>query len=322
MHAHSFYLLAPGEMAWVKEELPALRPDEVLVQTTAGAISIGTELPKFRGTSRGGHSAHYPQMTGYESVGRIVACGSAVKRLKIGDRVVGFYGHRTYGIMPAAKAIAVPPDISEAVALLAILSCDVTKGIRKLQPRAEEAILITGAGTIGLLTIFMLKAHGLQTIDVIEPLAERTALALAFGADSAGPTAGKREGGYNVGIECSSHNAAFETLQEHMATGGRICVLADGNIEPLTLSPAFHEKELMVAGSSDGWNYQEHARLFFPLARTKHELLEQLYGYKTQPDDLRETFRRLARKEITPIKVLVQYRNEVIVPARQALPAS
>ena len=307
MHAHSLLLTAPRHLTWVKEELSGLRPDEVLIQTTASAISIGTELPKFQGTSRNSQPAHYPCMTGYESAGKVLACGSAVQRLHIGERVVAFYGHRTHAIIPETKAIAVPEDLPDAIALLAILSCDVTKGIRKLQPRADEAVLVTGAGTIGLLTVLMLKTLGIQTIDVIEPRPKRCSLALQLGASHAGPSHPTGENGYNIGIECSSHNAAFAHLQESMATGGRICILADGNIEPLILSPAFHEKELLVVGSSDGWDYQEHARHFFPMAQAHAETLEYLFNYRTTADNLIATFEQLASGTIAPIKVLVQY---------------
>ena len=112
-------------------------------------------------------------MTGYESAGVVIARGSDVQRLQVGDRVIAFYGHRTHAIIPEAKAIAVPDNVPDVLALLSILTCDVSKGIRKVAPQPDESVLITGAGTIGLLTIFMLKAFGVQKIDVVEPRAER-----------------------------------------------------------------------------------------------------------------------------------------------------
>lgn len=310
MYASSLLLTAPGQLAWIQEELRPLRPDEVLVQTTASAISIGTELPKFLGISRNAKVAHYSCMTGYESVGHIVACGSTVHHLRLGERVVAFYGHRTHGIVPETKAIVVPDDLSDAVALLSILSCDVSKGIRKLQPATSETILVTGAGTIGLLTVFLLKTSGCKLIDVIEPRPERRALALQFGASTAeGPQEMLQEAGrsYNIGFECSSRNAAFTLLQERMATGGRICILADGNLEPLELSTHFHEKELLVVGSSDGWDYQAHARLFFPLAHIYAQTLALLFEHHTTRENLPAVFEQLAHGMITPVKVLVQW---------------
>ena len=313
MRRQSLLLVAPGQLEWITEELQPIRPNEVLVQTTAGAISTGSELPRYRGTARSTQPASYPQMTGYESIGTIVACGSAVQRLRIGGRVVAFYGHRTHAIVPEAKAIAVPAGISDALALLAILTCDISKGIRKVGIKAGESVLITGAGTIGLLTVFVLKAMGVLAIDLVEPRAERRSLAVQIGARTVmSPQEMENMSNlYDAGFECSSRNAAFELLQNSMHLEGRVCILADGNLEPLVLVPAFHEKELRVVGSSDGWDYQEHARWYFDVVRGHSYNLEQIFNYYTTADDLAATFEQLATGAITPTKVLVQYeRNE------------
>ncbi len=304
MRRQSLLLVAPRQLEWITEELPPLRPNEVLVQTTAGAISTGSELPRYRGTARSTHPASYPQMTGYESTGAIVACGSAVQRLQAGDRVVAYYGHRTHAIVPEVKAIAVPEGISDALALLAILTCDASKGIRKVGIKAGESVLITGAGTIGLLTVFMLKAMGVQAIDIVEPRAERRSLAEQIGASMAisPQEMGSMSNLYDAGFECSSRNAAFELMQNSMRLEGRICILADGNLEALVLAPTFYEKELRVVGSSDGWDYQEHARWYFDVIRGHSYNLEQIFNYHTTADDLAATFEQLATGAITPTR--------------------
>ncbi len=309
MKRQSLLLIEPRHLEWVREELPSLQPHEVLIQTTAGAISIGSELPVYSGTARSSAPAHYPRMTGYESVGIVIDSGSAVQRLQVGNRVVAFYGHRTHGIVSEAKAVAVPGDVPDAIALLAILTCDVTKGIRKVAPKPEEPALITGAGTIGLLTTSMLKAYGVQTIDVIEPRPERCAMALQLGASTAlsPQEMASRSNNYPVAFECSGRNLAFELLQGRMQHEGRICILSDGNVEPLVLTPAFHEKELKVVGSSDGWDYQEHAKWFFNHLREHPSNLEQLFDYHTTANKLIATFELLATGAIMPIKVLVRY---------------
>jgi alcohol dehydrogenase len=223
--------------------------------------------------------------------------------------VVSFYGHREYGIVPEAKAIKVPDGVSDEVALLVILTCDVSKGIRKVDPKQHEYVLITGAGTIGLLTVFMLKAMGVQVVDVVEPHSERCILALHLGARVAAThqeMAG-RDDRYTIGFECSSRKAAFELLQEKMQQEGRICILADGNVEPLVVTPAFHEKELMLVGSSDGWDYQEHAKWYFQFVQEHPHDLERLFDYVSTQNDLIATFEQLAMGTISPIKVLVKY---------------
>src|SRR5690606_14158698 len=134
----------------------------------AGSISTGTELPQYMGSERDGYGHHYPHMTGYENVAVVTACGTGVTGLDVGDRVLATYGHRTAALVPATKAIPVPPDIPDDLALLAILGCDVMKGIRKLQSARDDAVLVTGAGTIGLLAVWSLRALGIETVDVVE----------------------------------------------------------------------------------------------------------------------------------------------------------
>lgn len=306
---NSLLLTAPGRLEWVTEVLPPLQPHEVLIRTTAGAISIGSELPIYCGTARSTEPIHYPRMTGYESIGIISSCGSHVQRFQVGDRVIAFYGHRTHAIIPEAKAIAVPNHVSDELALLSILSCDVSKGIQKGAPKVNESVLITGAGTIGLLTIWMLKAFGVTSVDVVEPHANRRTFALQLGARIAMPPQEiiSRNDKYAVAFECSSRNQAFELLQAKMLHGGQICILSDGNVEPLIVTPAFHEKELVLIGSSDGLEYQKHAKWFFHLANENSNNLALLFDYQTTAAYLIRTFELLATGAIMPIKVFVRY---------------
>jgi alcohol dehydrogenase len=307
MRARSLLLSAPRRVAWVERELPPLGPDDVLVETTAGALSIGAELPQYLGNARHVAPPTYPAMTGYESVGRVGAVGAAVTGLCAGQRVVACYGHRTCAVVPAAKAVPVPDDISDELALLAILSCDVMKGVRKLAPRPGAVAMLTGARAIGLLTTWTLARLGVAA-DVLEPRAARRALALRLGARHVTADAGALADAYALGVECSSRDAAFGLLQAHMAQDGRLCVLSDGNLEPLTLTPHFHARELTMVGSSDGLDYPAHAAWFWPHARQHADALAALYGWRVRADELPATFERLVEAgDARPVKVLVEY---------------
>ena len=171
MQRKSLYLTAPHTLQWVEEDLPELGWSDVLVKTVASAISIGSEIPQYTGTARHSEPITYPRITGYENVGEVIALGKYVKDVEVGQRVVGFYGYRTHAILSSGEMslITVPDDISTKAALLTILSCDVAKGIRKVNINPEDRILVTGAGTIGLLTVAMLRAYGYLYVDVIEP---------------------------------------------------------------------------------------------------------------------------------------------------------
>jgi alcohol dehydrogenase len=310
INAQSLYLTSPRQLQWITEEIPSLRNHDVLVRTTTGTISIGSELPLYGGTARASSSIQYPYMTGYESVGIVSACGTNVRKVRPGNRVVAFYGHRTQAVVPEESVIVVPDDITDALAILAILTCDVAKGVRKLIPMPEEAALVTGAGAMGLLTLFMLKAYGCTYVDIVEPRQERHALAYQFGARTVffpQDLAGEDET-YAVAFECSSRNKAYDLLQRQMRHDGRICVVADGNLEPLVLTPAFHERELKVVGTSNGWDYQQHAIWYFQIARQNASRLTQLFERDIAHSELVTTFEQLASNNSSrPVKILVHY---------------
>jgi alcohol dehydrogenase len=301
-------LQAPRRLEWVTQELPPPGEGDVLIGTTAAAVSVGSELPHYLGTARHSTPDEYSRMTGYESVGIVVACGPGVRSLRPGARVFGFYGHRTQAIVPEDRAIPIPTGISNKLALLAILSCDVAKGIRAVQPWIGDPVLVTGAGTIGLLAAWTLRRLGSIQLDVLEPRPERRELASRLGARQVfAPEESQPAGNYAVGFECSSRNEGFAALQAAMRREGRICVLADGNVEPLTLAPHFHEKELRIVASSDGWEYAAHAAWYFEMVRTHGQTMEDIFDCEVAADELPATFERMATGETRPIKVFVRY---------------
>lgn len=308
--ARSLLLAGPRRLEWAEQQLPDPAPGMVLVQTVASAISIGSEVPQYTGTARSLEIPRYPRMTGYESLGRVIAVGEGVERVGVGDRVVAFYGHRSAALVQESRAVRVPEGISDRLALLAILTCDAAKGVRKITLRPEEVVLVTGAGALGLFTLFALRAYGVAAVDVIEPEARRHALALALGArrvltpaemEAAGTS------GYPAAFECSSRDQAFALLQLRLAPNGRLCLLSDGNIESLTLTPAFHQKELHIFGSSDGWNYQEHAAWYFDYLLKTPTALAEVFQEEIAFEELPATFERLAQAGVRPVKVLVRY---------------
>ncbi len=306
--SQSLLLTAPERVEWVEQDLPVLGSHDLLVETRAGAISIGTELPQYRGVARGGRTS-YPRMTGYESVGTVVARGDAVRRVRVHDRVVGVYGHRTSAVIPEGRAIVVPPEIGDELAVLLILSGDVATGVRKLEAALRGSVLVTGTGAIGLLAVFVLKALGTPAVDVVEPLAERRDQALELGARTAVPpeAAIQLAGEYAGGIECSARDSAFALLQEYVQPHGRICILSDGNIEPLTLAPAFHERQLAVVGSSDCPDYHAHAQWYFEVVWRAQPPLGRLFDRHVSATELPDIFARLADGSVRATKVLVRY---------------
>ena len=229
--SRALLLTAPHILVWQARPLQPLQKEEVLVRTLYSAVSVGTELPLFTGGSRNPAHVSYPKMTSYETYGVVEAVGRAVLDYRVGDNVVIFEGHVTHAVLNASRLIPVPEGIDPRSALLVILSNDVKKGVLNVAPRPGERVLVTGAGAIGLLTLFVLKALGVEEVDIVDPLRERLELARALGADNVfAPEEVESSQTYAAGLECSSRNAAFSLLQDKLQMGGRICILADGNV--------------------------------------------------------------------------------------------
>ncbi|WP_411344141.1 alcohol dehydrogenase catalytic domain-containing protein [Paenibacillus sp. WLX1005] len=309
MQKHSLVLYGKKDLKWCQSEIKDLGNDEVLIRTIAGAISIGAELPQYLESDVSDQAPMYPKGTGYENFGEIVSVGQHVESLQVGDRVLASYGHQDYGVIQADRVIPVPADFSPEDALLAILSCDAAKGVLKLNPDPHNKILVTGMGTMGLLTVHFLSQYmGIEQIDVLESNNLRGELALELGAKKLFRTRNECSiNHYEFGVECSAANEAFEILQCAVVKEGTICVLSDGNKEPFKLRPEFHEKELKVVASSDGWDYQKHAKWYFDNLRKYTVPLSEIFELTVKSQDLIQCFADLAEGTIHPLKVLVLY---------------
>ena len=76
--------------------LPPLDPNQVLVKTAVSTISCGTERANITGdpnvSAVSESSVVFPRYSGYNSAGTVIAVGEAVTNVKVGDRVVVFWG--------------------------------------------------------------------------------------------------------------------------------------------------------------------------------------------------------------------------------------
>ncbi|PFQ22320.1 zinc-binding dehydrogenase [Bacillus cereus] len=307
MEQYKLILKGPKQLKWEINEIKDIQDDEIIVKTIAGAISIGAELPQYNGSDVAETNPFYPRKTGYESYGEVIQVGNKVTHVNVGDKVVSFYGHETIGIVKGHKVIRVPSSIQPKVALLSILSCDAAKGVLKLNPRQDEKVLITGMGVIGLLACNFLKYYvGIEHVDVVEPNKNRRDFAKKFGAKNIYDSEEKIIETYNYGFECSATNSGFHTLQKTLKTNGEICILSDGNIEELTLTANFYQKELQIIGSSDGSDYQKHADWFFEEIG-KTPFIEEIFQHEIHYTSLIECFDELSLGIIKPLKVYVSY---------------
>ncbi|MFC7064177.1 zinc-dependent alcohol dehydrogenase [Halobacillus seohaensis] len=308
MKQTSLILTGRRTLKWEEWTLPALKQDEVYIQTIAGAISIGAELPQYNESDVTDPDPVYPKGTGYESYGKVLGVGDHVSQVKVGDRVLAFYGHKDYGVVKSDKAVVVPEHLDYKYALLNTLSCDAAKGVLKLCPENSSRVLVAGAGTMGTLAVYFLKKYmNVDHVDVLEPNDKRHALPTRLGATNVYISNDQVSSNYyDYALECSSNSDAFKTLLRSMKSEGEVCILSDGNKDLFYLTQDFYWKELKIVGSSDGWNYRKHAEWFFN-DYEKSSYLTNIFEHEVSYAQLINCFKELSANRINPMKVLVRY---------------
>lgn len=250
-------------------DIPELAPDEVLVASrSVGICHSDIELLAGRYII----PFDYPVIPGHEWSGEIVRAGRDVRRLGVGDRVVGECvigeDHFGFSISGAAAEFFVakeswlhvlPDNLSWTQgALVEPFSCGYYATVRADNLDASDTVVVLGAGPIGLGVVAAATGHGAKVV-VAEPSAARGELALRLGADQVlDPTADgfveqvldATEGaGASVVFEASGKPSAMATALEVAAFRARIVYIGIdvGGSAPARLG-LFQSKELQARG--------------------------------------------------------------------------
>jgi predicted dehydrogenase/threonine dehydrogenase-like Zn-dependent dehydrogenase len=131
-----------------------------------------------------------PVPLGYCSVGVVMDVGKDVPGLSAGERVVSNGRHAEAVSVPTNLCAKVPPAVSDDCAAFAVVAAVGLQGIRLVQPTLGEAVVVTGLGLIGLVTVQLLRAHGCRVLG-IDYDSGRLALARQFGAETVNLAAGE-----------------------------------------------------------------------------------------------------------------------------------
>ncbi len=190
---------------------PVIADDEILIQVKYCGI-CGTDVHIFHG-DKGAAETTPPRILGHEFSGIIVEAGSAVRDVKVGDRVcvdpndtcntcyycrsglahycehmIG-YGTTTDGGFAQfckvhyKQAYRIADDVTfEEAAMAEPLSCCM-HGVDMCDIRPGCTVLVIGGGLIGLLMIQLARAAGATTVVLSEPVAVKREKARKLGAD-------------------------------------------------------------------------------------------------------------------------------------------
>ncbi len=254
----------PEPGLWMQDVVePVVGPRDVKIRVRKTSI-CGTDLHIRHWDTWAQATIPVPMVVGHEFMGEIVEVGSAVAGLTPGLRVAG-EGHVTCGhcrnckagrrefchhhtgvgvtrpgafaefvVIPAENVFVVPAHISDDVAAILDPLGNATHTALRFDSVGED-VLITGAGPIGILAAAIARHVGARNVVVTDVNPYRLDMAGRHGANrvvdvrteglgSVMAELGMTEG-FDVGMEMSGAEAAFNQMLDAMNHGGRIAVL-------------------------------------------------------------------------------------------------
>ncbi|MET4040510.1 putative dehydrogenase/threonine dehydrogenase-like Zn-dependent dehydrogenase [Bradyrhizobium sp. RT6a] len=210
-------LVRSGKVFLQDVPAPVAGPKNVLVRVERSCVSVGTEmagvkmsgLPLYRRALKQPHHVKrvlqlmrdqgvarvYKQVkgkldaglpTGYSAAGTVIAVGSDVDGIAVGNRVAcagaGVANHAEVIDVPVNLCVPVPQQVSFDGAATVTLGAIAMQGVRRAQPTLGETIVVIGLGILGQITAQLLTANGCRVIgaDVDN---KRIATALENGLD-------------------------------------------------------------------------------------------------------------------------------------------
>jgi 2-desacetyl-2-hydroxyethyl bacteriochlorophyllide A dehydrogenase len=166
------YFTAPKQVELREESLPALGPDDVLVETVCSSISAGSEMLVYRGQFPKLVDAHdtfssninYPSPYGYACVGIIRETGKRVNKDLRDKLVFGFQPHTSSFICHPSTLIFAPASLSaETCSFLPNMETAVNL-VQDAAPIIGERVLVLGQGVVGLLTTSLLYEFPIEVL--------------------------------------------------------------------------------------------------------------------------------------------------------------
>jgi predicted dehydrogenase/threonine dehydrogenase-like Zn-dependent dehydrogenase len=131
-----------------------------------------------------------PLPLGYCNTGRVLEVGAGVTAFAAGDRVISNGKHAEAVSVPVNLCAKVPDSVSDDEAAFTVVCAIGLQGIRLAQPTLGEAVVVTGLGLIGLVTVQLLRAQGCRVLG-LDFDADKLALAKTMGAEVVNLAAGE-----------------------------------------------------------------------------------------------------------------------------------
>jgi predicted dehydrogenase/threonine dehydrogenase-like Zn-dependent dehydrogenase len=123
-----------------------------------------------------------PLSLGYCNVGHVMETGSGVQGFAVGDRIASNGKHAEVVSVPTNLCARIPDGVTDDEAAFTVIGAIALQGIRLVQPTLGEAVIVTGLGLIGQITVQLLRANGCRVLG-IDFDSSKLAMAKSFGAE-------------------------------------------------------------------------------------------------------------------------------------------
>lgn len=216
-------IMFPARNAFVLvncDEAP-LAPDEIRGQTICTLISQGTELAWAEGDS-------FPIRPGYAAVFAVTETGAAVTGIRHGELRFAMGAHRSTQTHRAALTLPLPGGLSPEMAVIARLMGVSMTTLMTTRARAGDAVIVTGAGPVGLLAAHLFRIAGYR-VTLIDPDVTRRDTAERSGIADVRPSMPLDDpmllGKVALVVDCSGHEAAVLDGCRMLRRGGEVVLV-------------------------------------------------------------------------------------------------
>ena len=238
----------PKKPVVTQVQMPSMTDNEVLIQSRrVGICHSDYELLAGQYII----PISYPVTPGHEWVGEVVEVGKNVKSLQRGDRVVGEcvvktperIHHFGFSMDGADREFfnvrpewlhKLPDAVDDAKgALIEPFTCGYYAVMRNGGTNASETVVISGGGTIGLVSAAAAIGMGARVI-VVDPVPLRRKIAMKLGADgTVDPSDGNAiaavedmtNGGADLVIEAAGHASSLANVFDYARPEGRVSMV-------------------------------------------------------------------------------------------------
>lgn len=299
---------AKGKVALMPFDVPEPKAGEILLENEYTVVSAGTECANLMNLPN--TSGQFPYRPGYCGMGRVIAVGSGIEQVKIGDRALAnFSGHRSHAIQGGNRITVVKDDAIDSLdAAFVVIAAMSLQGIRKLQIQIGESAMIVGLGILGMFATQLAALDGAIPVIVSDFDPKRRELALQLGADHAFAPDEKdlaqkiKELTYGKGadtiVEVTGKAVALQQALTFVARQGRISLLGCTRIPDAEI---------------DFYKYVHHAGVSLIGAHTfVRPQVDSYPGYWTEQDDFRTLLAFLAAGKLKAKPII----SEILSPAK------